>query len=215
ARTNRSDAMQSVNPKNGEVLNTYEDDTPEEVERLLKHAAATFQNWRTTPLEERASKMRRAAALLREGSETYAKLMTDEMGKPIQQSRSEVEKCAWVCDYYADEAAGFLSPQRVDTDGSDSFVRFDPLGVVLAVMPWNFPFWQVFRFAAPGLMAGNVGLLKHASNVPGCSLAIEELFTRAGFPQGAFTSLLVGSSAVEGLIRDPRVAAATLTGAEP
>ncbi|MPZ99986.1 MAG: aldehyde dehydrogenase family protein [Dehalococcoidia bacterium] len=207
--------MQSVNPKNGEVLNSYEEDTPDEVERKLRRAAATFPLWRTTPLEERAAKMRRAAALLRDGSETYAKLMTDEMGKPIQQARSEVEKCAWVCDYYADEAGGFLAPQHVATDGSDSFVRFDPLGVVLAVMPWNFPFWQVFRFAAPGLMAGNVGLLKHASNVPGCALAIEELFTRAGFPQGAFTSLLVGASAVEGLIRDPRVAAATLTGSEP
>jgi succinate-semialdehyde dehydrogenase/glutarate-semialdehyde dehydrogenase len=158
--------------------------------------------------------MRAAARELRARKDEYALTMTREMGKPIVQSEAEVEKCAVTCDYYAEHAEAFLAEQPRETDASRSYVRFDPLGVVLAVMPWNFPFWQVFRFAAPALMAGDAGVLKHASNVPRCALAIEEVFRRAGFPEGLFRTVLVGSGAVKGLIADPRIAAVTLTGSE-
>jgi succinate-semialdehyde dehydrogenase/glutarate-semialdehyde dehydrogenase len=158
--------------------------------------------------------MRRAAALLRGRAERYARLMTEEMGKPLAAGRAEAEKCAWVCDFYAEHAARFLAPAAVATEARESWVRFEPLGPVLAIMPWNFPFWQVFRFAAPALMAGNVGLLKHASNVPGSALAIEEVFRDAGFPAGSFACLLIGPEAVAGVIRDPRVRAVTLTGSD-
>jgi succinate-semialdehyde dehydrogenase/glutarate-semialdehyde dehydrogenase len=159
--------------------------------------------------------MRRAAGILRERAGAYARLMAEEMGKPVREGRVEAEKCAWVCEYYAENAARFLADEPVETDASASFVAFRPLGIVLAVMPWNFPFWQVFRFAAPGLMAGNAGLLKHASNVPGCALAIEEVFREAGFPKGLFRALLVGSERVEELIEHPLVRAVTLTGSGP
>ena len=159
--------------------------------------------------------MMRAAEILESDKNAFAKIMTTEMGKPIKAAVSEAEKCALVCRYYAENAQHHLADQLVETNAGKSYVKFQPLGPVLAVMPWNFPFWQVFRFAAPALMAGNVGLLKHASNVPQCALAIEEIFTRAGFPQGAFQTLLIGSDAVEGILSDERVAAATLTGSEP
>ena len=210
-----SDKMYSTNPATEETFAEYAVHTPEQVEQSLAEAAGTFAAWRRTEFRERSEKMRRAAALLRSGKEKYGELITREMGKPIVEAEAEVEKCAWVCDFYAEGAERFLAPLQVETDAAESFVRFDPLGAVLAVMPWNFPFWQVFRFAAPALMAGNVGLLKHASNVPGSALAIEEIFHEAGFPPGAFITLLIGSGAVEGLIRDDRVAAVTLTGSEP
>ena len=159
--------------------------------------------------------MVRAAEILESDKNAFAKVMTTEMGKPIKAAISEAEKCAWVCRYYAEQAQHHLADQIVETNAGKSYVKFQPLGPVLAVMPWNFPFWQVFRFAAPALMAGNVGLLKHASNVPQCALAIEEIFTRAGFPQGAFQTLLIGSDAVEEILNDSRVVAATLTGSEP
>jgi succinate-semialdehyde dehydrogenase/glutarate-semialdehyde dehydrogenase len=207
--------MKTINPATEEVVALYEDHSAEELERRLAVADRAFRSWRSVSFAERSSLMTAAAALLRERSPEWSELMTVEMGKPIVASEAEVDKCAWVCDFYAEGAAGFLAEQPVETDAAASFVRFDPLGPVLAVMPWNFPFWQVFRFAAPALMAGNVGLLKHASNVPGCALAIERIFAEAGFPEGVFQTVLVGSGAVEALISDERVAAVTLTGSEP
>ena len=206
--------IQSVNPATGEALETYEETAPREVEQILARAQAVFLEWRTVPFADRALRMRKAAELLRLRQTQHARTMTLEMGKPIVQAEAEVEKCASVCDYYAEHAESFLAKQPRATEASSSYVRFDPLGAILAVMPWNFPFWQVFRFAAPALMAGNVGILKHASNVPGCSLAIEQVFRDAGFPPGVFASALIPSSMVAGLVADPRVAAATLTGSE-
>ena len=159
--------------------------------------------------------MQRAAHILRENANEYGVLMAQEMGKPVRDGRAEAEKCAWVCEYYAEHAEAFLQPEVIPTDASKSFVTFQPLGVVLAVMPWNFPFWQVFRFAAPALMAGNTGVLKHASNVPGCALAIEEVFRKAGFPDHVFRTLLIGSKHVEAVIEHPLVTAVTLTGSTP
>src|SRR6185369_4736694 len=170
--------------------------------------------YRHTPLAERESMLLRAAEILETEKHDFARLMTTEMGKPIKGAVGEAEKCALVCRYYAENAKHHLADQLVETNASKSYVCFQPLGPVLAVMPWNFPFWQVFRFAAPALMAGNVGLLKHASNVPQCALAIEDIFLRAGFPEGAFQTLLIGSNAVESIIKDPRIVAATLTGSE-
>ncbi len=159
--------------------------------------------------------MMNAAEVLRKNKEDYSRLMTLEMGKPISQSRAEVDKCAWVCEYYAENAEKFLSDELIETDASKSFVTFQPLGIVLAVMPWNFPFWQVFRFAAPGLMAGNAGILKHASNVSGCALAIEEVFREAGFPENLFRTILVPSSQMEEVIKNEKIKAVTLTGSVP
>src|SRR6185503_1020307 len=173
-----------------------------------------FLEWRTQPWSRRSALMHKAAAELRARQSEYAAIMTREMGKPIVQSEAEVEKCAVTCDYYAEHAEAFLAEQTRETDASRSYVRFDPLGAVLAVMPWNFPFWQVFRFAAPALMAGDAGVLKHASNVPRCALAIEEVFRRAGFPSGLFRTVLADAQVVKGLIADPRIVAATLTGSE-
>ncbi len=204
--------MQVINPATGAVVRTYDEHAPAEVEARLQRAAEAYVSWRTTPLERRAELMRAAAGVLREDAEAHARLMTEEMGKPLAEARSEVEKCAWTCEYMADQAAAFLAPEPVATDAGESFVRFDPIGPVLAIMPWNFPFWQVFRFAAPALMAGNVGVLKHAPNVPGCALGIEEVFARAGMPEGVFTSLLISAERAEPVIRDPRIAAVTLTG---
>ena len=207
-------SMQSVNPATGEVIETFEATSAREVERILATAHAAFLEWRTTPFDVRARHLRNAAQVLKKRKADYARLMTLEMGKPIVQAEAEVDKCAWACEYFADHAESFLVEQPRETDASRSYVRFDPLGPVLAVMPWNFPFWQVFRFAAPALMAGNAGVLKHASNVPGCALAIESVFREAGFPRGLFATALVGSDAVAGLIADPRIVAVTLTGSD-
>jgi succinate-semialdehyde dehydrogenase / glutarate-semialdehyde dehydrogenase len=205
----------SINPTTGETLKTFEALSAEQIEEKLQLAADTFRTYCRTSLEERARMMMRAAEILESDKNALAKIMTTEMGKPIKAAVSEAEKCAWVCRYYAENAQRHLADQIVETNAGKSYVKFQPLGPVLAVMPWNFPFWQVFRFAAPALMAGNVGLLKHASNVPQCALVIEEIFTRAGFPRGAFQTLLIGADAVEGILNDERVAAATLTGSEP
>jgi succinate-semialdehyde dehydrogenase/glutarate-semialdehyde dehydrogenase len=202
----------SVDPTTGETIKEYQEMTPEQVNSILEKVHAAFLDWRKTDFATRASLMSRAARILRDHTEKYAELMAQEMGKPIKDGRAEVEKCAWVCDYYADQADTFLQREIVETDASKSFITFQPLGVVLAIMPWNFPLWQVFRFAAPALMAGNGGVLKHASNVPGCALAIEDIFRRAGFPENIFRSLLVGSSQVNAIIENPLVAAVTLTG---
>jgi len=207
-------AIESLNPATGEVLETFREIGREDVERMLAAAHAAFLEWRDARYAARAKNMRQAATILRTRKLDYARLMTLEMGKPIVQGEAEIEKCAWTCEYYADHAEALLAEQPRQTDASRSYVRFDPLGVVLAVMPWNFPFWQVFRFAAPALMAGNAAVLKHASNVPRCALTIEEIFREAGFPRGLFATALVGSSAVPALIADRRVAAVTLTGSD-
>ncbi|MEP7325867.1 MAG: NAD-dependent succinate-semialdehyde dehydrogenase [Gemmatimonadota bacterium] len=204
----------SINPTTDEVLETLEETSPSRVDQILTQAQAAFHDWRERRFSERAYLMKKAGKLLREGKARFARTMALEMGKPIAQGEAEAEKCAWVCDYYAEHAEAFLAEQPRETDASRSFVRFDPLGPVLAVMPWNFPYWQVFRFAAPSLMAGNTGLLKHASNVPRCALDIESIFLEAGFPEGVFRTLLIGSGAVAPVIADGRVAAVTLTGSE-
>jgi succinate-semialdehyde dehydrogenase/glutarate-semialdehyde dehydrogenase len=206
--------MKAINPATEELISDYPEHDPAEVERRLAQAAAAFPSWRDFTFAERALLLRRAADLLRENRDRFALLMTAEMGKPLTAAESEVDKCSWVCDFYAEHAERFLAEQAVATDASRSFVRYQPLGPVLAVMPWNFPFWQVFRFLAPGLMAGNVGLLKHASNVPGTALAIEALCHEAGFPEGVMTTLLVPSSRTAELIRHPAIQAVTLTGSD-
>ncbi|NLN12119.1 MAG: NAD-dependent succinate-semialdehyde dehydrogenase [Acidobacteria bacterium] len=205
----------SVNPATGETLATFTPHGDAEIEARLAAAAAAAAGWRRTPVAERTALVARAAELLDERREALARLATLEMGKTLAAARAEVEKCAWVCRHYAAEAAGMLATEEVATDARRSFVRFDPLGVVLAVMPWNFPYWQVFRFAAPALAAGNAALLKHASNVPQCALAIEAIWRDAGAPAGLFGALLVGGARVAPLLADPRIAAATLTGSEP
>ena len=206
----------TINPATGEEQPTgLEKHTPAELERKLAKADEAFAAHRRTSIDDRAEKMRRAGGILADEKESFARLMTMEMGKTLKAAVAEAEKCAWVCRFYADHAAEYLADEVVRTDAKQSYVRYLPLGPVLAVMPWNFPFWQVFRFAAPGLMAGNVGLLKHASNVPRCAMAIEEIFLRAGFAEGVFQTLLVGADAVAGILDDPRVKAATLTGSTP
>ncbi|GGN22506.1 NAD-dependent succinate-semialdehyde dehydrogenase [Halarchaeum nitratireducens] len=207
--------MERVNPATGEALDPIEADDETAVEEALSTAEETFASWRDAPLSEREELLANAADVLRENRDEYAELMTTEMGKPLAAARSEVEKCAWVCDYYAEHASEHLQDERIGAEpGVDSFVAYEPLGPILAVMPWNFPFWQVFRFAAPHLTSGNVGLLKHASNVPGCAAAIENVFREAGYPDGVFQALLVGSDAVDDVIEDERVKAVTLTGSE-
>ncbi len=207
-------SLQSVNPATGEVLETFTPTSSRELEGILATSHAAFLEWRAVPFKARAERMRQAAQTLRRRRAEYARTMALEMGKPIAQGEAEADKCAWVCEYYADSAEGILAQQPRETDAAKSYVRFDPLGVVLAVMPWNFPFWQVFRFAAPTLMAGNAAVLKHASNVPRCALEIEEVFREAGFPRGLFSTALIESSTVAGLIDDPRIVAVTLTGSE-
>jgi len=207
--------IESINPATGEKIAEYPEMTAEEVAAIVGRAHDAWRDWRTRPMDDRAALMRKAGALLEERKEKYAALMTAEMGKPIVQARAEVDKCAWVCRFYADEAPRFLAREAVSTDATTSYVAYQPLGLVLAVMPWNFPLWQVFRFAAPALMAGNGGLLKHASNVYGCALAIEEVFRDAGFPEHIFRTLVIGSSKVADVIADSRVAAVTLTGSTP
>ncbi len=208
--------MDAVNPATGERIATYEADSQADVEAALARADDAFEAWRERPLREREELLAVAGDVLRENEREYARLMTEEMGKPISQAVSEVEKCAWVCDHYAEHASAYLQPEgHPSPPGADVQTVYEPLGPVLAVMPWNFPFWQVFRFAAPYLTAGNVGLLKHASNVPGCARAIADVFEEAGYPDGVFQTLLVGSDAVDDVLADDRVRAATLTGSGP
>jgi succinate-semialdehyde dehydrogenase / glutarate-semialdehyde dehydrogenase len=205
----------SVNPANGKPIETFPEMTPQAAAAAVAEAHGTWQAWRKTEFSERAALMKKAAAILRGRKLELAHMMAAEMGKPLKQGSAEAEKCAWVCDYYAENAEAHLAPEPIRTEGTKSYVAYEPIGVVLAIMPWNFPFWQVFRFAAPALMAGNVGVLKHASNVPACALAIEEIFLQAGFPRGAFRTLLIGSKHVQALIEHPHVRAVTLTGSTP
>jgi succinate-semialdehyde dehydrogenase / glutarate-semialdehyde dehydrogenase len=216
-RANKEPAMPiaSVNPADGQILKTFEPLVQATIEEKLQRAADTFRTYRHSILEQRATWMTRVAEILEAEKNEFARMMSLEMGKPIKGAVGEVEKCAWVCRYYAENAKNHLANISIATNASRSYVSFQPLGPVLAVMPWNFPFWQVFRFAAPALMAGNVGLLKHASNVPQCALAIEDIIHRAGFPEGVFQTLLIGADAVEKILEDKRVVAATLTGSEP
>ena len=204
----------TINPATGATIKTFEPISGESIEAKLALAQQTFGQYRQIPMSQRAQWLNQAADILEKDKVNFGKLKTTEMGKTIKGAIAEVQKCALVCRYYAENAAEFLADVPVTTDASQSFVRYQPLGAILAVMPWNFPFWQVFRFAAPALMAGNVGLLKHASNVPQCALAIEEIIKQAGFPEGAFQTLLIGADQVAGVINDPRVKAATLTGSE-
>ena len=214
--TTQKEFFETVNPATEEVENTYEKHSSEDVEEILTEADETFNGWNTKRIEERESLLSEAADVLRDRKREYAETMTREMGKPVSQAVAEVEKCAWVCEYYAERAGEHLQDERIGGEpGTKTYARYEPLGVVLAVMPWNYPFWQVFRFAAPALAAGNVGILKHASNVPGCALAIQDVFDRAGFPEGAFSALLVDSGDVDSVIRDDRVRAVTLTGSNP
>jgi succinate-semialdehyde dehydrogenase/glutarate-semialdehyde dehydrogenase len=208
-------AIQSINPATGEKIRSYEETVPREVEGIIAAGHAAYLEWRRTSFAERSRLVRSAAAVLRKNSEDYARLMALEMGKVLREGRAEVEKCAAACDYYAERAEGFLGDEPVATDASRSFVAYRPVGLVLAVMPWNFPFWQVFRFAAPALMAGNTGILKHASNVPGCALAIERVFADAGFPENVFRTVIVGGPRVPGIIEHRHVKAVTLTGSTP
>jgi succinate-semialdehyde dehydrogenase/glutarate-semialdehyde dehydrogenase len=205
----------AINPATGRTIKEYQEATANDVVAAIEAADTAFFEWRETSFAHRSTLMRSAARNLRGRAERYARLMAQEMGKPLRDGEAEAEKCAWVCEYYAEHAEAFLQPERVETDASKSYVTFQPIGVVLAVMPWNFPFWQVFRFAAPALMAGNAGLLKHASNVPGCALAIEDIFREAGFPEDLFRTLLVGSGRVSAILAHPLVRAATLTGSAP
>jgi len=208
-------SMQAINPATGELIQTYEEPSGGAIDEILRAVDAAAQKWRRTSFAERAAPMRKAAQILRDRAPEFARLMAREMGKPLRDGIGEAKKCATACDFFAEHASGFLAPEDVATEARHSFVAFNPLGVVLAVMPWNFPFWQVFRFAAPGLMAGNAAVLKHASNVPGCAMAIEDVFRHAGFPANLFRTLLVASSRVDTLIAHPLVRAVTLTGSGP
>ncbi|NMG18380.1 NAD-dependent succinate-semialdehyde dehydrogenase [Brasilonema bromeliae] len=208
-------AIATINPATGELLKTFEPLNDAEIAQKLDLAQQAFEKYQKISFQERSVWMQKAADILEQEKADFAKIMTLEMGKPLKAAIAEVEKCAQVCRYYAEHAAEFLADVTVKTDASHSFVKYQPLGIILAVMPWNFPFWQVFRFVAPALMAGNVGLLKHASNVPQCALAIEEIIHKAGFPTGVFQTLLIGAAKVADLMSDDRVKAATLTGSEP
>jgi len=207
-------ALASINPASGETLATFETLSATDVASALDRAVEAFGSWRRTSFDERAQLLTKAAEILESESDWLGRLMTSEMGKPVRAGIDEALKCARGCRYYAQHAAKFLADEPVPTEARQAYVRYEPIGAVLAIMPWNFPFWQVFRFAAPALMAGNVGMLKHASNVPQCAVAIEGIFNRAGFPAGVFQSLLIRSGDVAPLLGDPRVAAVTLTGSE-
>lgn len=206
--------IESVNPATEQLLARYDAMSPAAVEMALAGAQQAFRAWRRTNFAERADRLRAAAQTLRAQRERFAGLITAEMGKPIVEAEAEIDKCAWNCDFYAEQGAGFLQDEPHPSSASESYVSFTPLGTVLAIMPWNFPFWQLFRCAAPALMAGNTALLKHASNVPQCALAAEEVFTRSGFPAGVFRTVLIGGAAATALIDDPRIAAVTLTGSD-
>ena len=207
--------MKAINPATDELIKDYQEHSESEVTRIIDQVQEEYLKWRETSFSHRRELMHKAAAVLRNNIDRYARTISMEMGKIITEARGEVEKCAWVCEYYADNAENFLKDEIIETDASRSFVAFQPMGIVLAGMPWNFPFWQVFRFAAPALMAGNAGILKHASNVPGSALAIEEVFHEAGFPNNIFRTLLVSARKVENIIKNPLVKAVTLTGSEP
>ena len=202
----------STDPSTGKIIEEYQKHSPAEVERILLDASSSQKTWQESGFENRSELMMKVAENLRAGVENYSQIITKEMGKPVKQAKAEIEKCAVVCEYYAKNAEGFLTNEYIDTEAEDSYVAYQPLGVVLAIMPWNFPFWQVFRFAAPSLMAGNGALLKHASNVTGCSLAIEDLFRKSGFPANLFRSLKLGGSEVASVIENRVIKAVTLTG---
>lgn len=206
--------IKTTNPYNNKEVGQYKSHTTEEIEKILEHSDTAFKGWSKAPLSKRIMLLRKVGEILKENIEEYAMMITLEMGKPITESRSEIEKCAWVCNYYADNAVEFLAPKKIETDARESFVRYDPLGTVFAIMPWNFPFWQVFRFAAPTLTSGNTGLLKHASNVMGCALKIEEIFKKAGYPDGVFQNIIVHHDQTEKIISHDTVKAVTLTGSE-
>jgi len=207
--------LKSINPASGKLTRSYQKMTIDEVENVVNLVNDSFNEWKETNFSKRSKLVLNASEVLREQTEELSKLMTEEMGKPIIQSRAEIEKCAWVCEYYAENAEKFLSDELIETDAAKSFITYNPLGVVLAVMPWNFPFWQVFRFAAPGLMAGNAGILKHSSNVSGCALAIENIFRKAGFPKNLFRTILLPSSQMDKVIKNKIIKAITLTGSVP
>jgi succinate-semialdehyde dehydrogenase/glutarate-semialdehyde dehydrogenase len=207
--------IESVNPATDEVIKTYDEMTPQQAAEAVEAAHEAWKKWRTVPFADRAVPMKRAGAILRDRRAELGRLAALEMGKPLKQGIAEAEKCATVCDYYADNAEAHLAPEIIKTEAAKSYVVFDPIGVVLAVMPWNFPFWQVFRFAAPALMAGNAGVLKHASNVQGCALAIEAIFVEAGFPANLFRTLVIGSRHVKAVIEHRFVRAVALTGSTP
>jgi succinate-semialdehyde dehydrogenase/glutarate-semialdehyde dehydrogenase len=207
-------AISTINPATGELLKTFNPLTDADIDHKIQRAADAFSRYRKLPFADRARTMLKAADILESEKDTFARLMTTEMGKPFRSAVDEAVKCGWACRYYAENAERFLADESVETTATRSYVHYQPLGPILAVMPWNFPFWQVIRFAAPALMAGNVGLLKHASNVPQCALAIEEIFRKAEFPEGVFQTLLIGSQQVDRILNDPRVVAATLTGSE-
>ena len=207
-------AIATINPATGEVVKRFDALTDAQVDDKITTASAAFQSFRKTPFADRTRWMTNTAAILESEKEAIGRMMTLEMGKTLLSAIAEAEKCAATCRYYAENAARFVADEPIATSAAKSYIRYQPIGIVLAVMPWNFPFWQVFRFVAPGLMAGNVGLLKHASNVPQCALKIEEIVRRAGFPEGVFQTLLIGASQVDRILNDPRVAAATLTGSE-
>lgn len=209
-----STAMTSLNPFTGETIQQLPLMDATQTEAAVEKADDAYVQWKKVPMEERAKRLHAAADVIEQGKEKYAALVTAEMGKLKREAIAEIEKCALVCRFYADHAADFLADEIIETDASKSIVVHQPIGIVLAVMPWNFPFWQVFRFAAPALMAGNVGLLKHASNVPQCAVAIESIFRQAGLPEGCFTTLMIGSRDVRALIQDKRIKAVTLTGSE-
>ncbi len=204
--------INSINPATNEEIKAYQEMNQDQINQVISESHKTFLSWHKTKFSQRAVLMKKAAEVLRSKKDKWAEVMTLEMGKPINQSYGEVEKCAWVCDYFADNAETFLDDEIIKSDASKSFVTYNPLGVILAVMPWNFPFWQVFRFAAPNLMAGNAGVLKHSSNVTGCALAIEEIFREAGFPENLFRTLVVSSKGIKSVIENKFVKAVTLTG---
>ncbi|MBA3986199.1 MAG: aldehyde dehydrogenase family protein, partial [Flavobacteriales bacterium] len=205
----------SVNPYSSKELESYTTHTNKDIDALLKKADKRFSLWKKTTFSERTSLMKKAAEELNKNKQEYAEMISNEMGKPISQAIAEIEKCALACNFYADNAEKQLAPETIKTDAFKSYIAYEPIGIVLAIMPWNYPFWQVFRFAAPALMAGNIPVLKHASNVFGSALLIQKVFERAGFPEGCFTTLLVNSDKIERIIENPIVKAITLTGSGP
>ncbi|MFO7576357.1 MAG: NAD-dependent succinate-semialdehyde dehydrogenase [Pelovirga sp.] len=207
-------ALESINPATGELLERFDEWSWRRTRDTLTAVDLAGRDWRQTSFAERSDKLRRVAQLLRQNKDEYARIMALEMGKPITSGRGEIDKCAWVCDYYAENAATMLAEEPAQSDGARAYVAFRPLGTILGIMPWNFPFWQVFRFAAPTLMAGNTGVLKHASNVPRCALAIEDIFRQAGFPANVFRTLMIGATQVEAVIESESIKALTLTGSD-
>jgi succinate-semialdehyde dehydrogenase/glutarate-semialdehyde dehydrogenase len=208
-------SIKVINPSTGLEMKSYQGQNPKQIEEIIEYSHNSFLSWRETSFSERSELMQSVSRILRENIYSLAELMAMEMGKPIREGWAEIEKCARVCEYYAENAGKFIGPETVETDAACSYVSFQPLGPILAVMPWNFPFWQVFRFAAPALMAGNTGILKHASNVPGCALAIQDIFDQAGFPKNVFSTLLITGDQVESVIEHPLIQAVTLTGSTP